>query len=100
MPTRSLLHNVKPASPAARRARGFLLHLDGAAEEDTTTAAFSPPESDCRRNDTTTPCGPLDRVMRVEPPAVRAEIASLARHAEDGRGRALDFGEDGAPLVC
>lgn len=96
MPTRSLTHNAKPASPAAGRTRAFLLRLDGVAD---TTAAASSPESYCHRhNDTAaTPCGPLDRVMRAEPPAVRAQTTTLARHAA-GTGRALDFGEDGAPL--
>ena len=99
MPTRSLTHNAKPASSAAGRTHAFLLRLEEAAD---TTTTFSP-ESHChllRGDDTAaTPCGPLDRVMRAEPPAVRAQT-TLARHAATGGpGRALDFGEDGAPLL-
>ena len=100
MPTRSVMHNVKPASSAAGRTRAFLLHLN---RSEDTTAASSSPESHRglhRQNDTAaTPCGPLDRVMRAEPPAVRAQT-TLARHgATVVPGRALDFGEDGAPLL-
>ena len=98
MPTRSVMHNVKPASPAAGRARAFLLRLDRAAAD--TTTDYSPSESHrylCHENDTAaTPCGPLNRVMRAEPPALRAQT-KLTHHAV-GQGRMLYFGEDGAQL--